>query len=107
MWDVFEHAPHAGSPGRSSKHSAMVSLFLAGRANVKAEEIMDLIYNQPGSKPKDIRSTSDRPASEVVRPNAEPMACRAIREWATWLVEGVIDKEAKIMASKEGGSFAE
>ena len=75
----------------------MVSKFLQGRSGIKAEEIVDLIYNHPEAVPKAARSNASCPASAVHRPNKEPMARWQIKEWAVRLVEKVINKEAQVM----------
>jgi hypothetical protein len=41
---------------------------------VKAEEIVDLIYNHPDSVPKAVRSNVSRPASVMLHPDKELMA---------------------------------
>ena len=64
--------------------------------------IVDLIYNHSEAVPKAARSNASHPASTVHCPNKEPMAQWQIKEWAVWLVEKVINKEAQVMASKEG-----
>ena len=104
--DLFRH-PHKGNkyngPARSQRHTQMVSKFLQGRSGIRTEEIVDLIYNHPEAVPKAARSNASRPASAVYRPDKEPMARWQIKEWAVQLVEKVINKEAQVMASKEGG----
>jgi len=66
----------------SQKHSQMVAKFLQGRSKVKAEEIVDLIYNHPEAIPKAARSNALRPASAVLHPDKEPVAWWKIGEWA-------------------------
>jgi hypothetical protein len=106
LQDLFRH-PHKGNkyngPARSQRHTQMVSKFLQGRSGIKTEEIVDLIYNHPEAVPKAARSNASRPASAVYLPDKELMARWQIKEWAVQLVEKVINKEAQVMASKEGG----
>jgi hypothetical protein len=77
--------------------------FLQGRSTVKAEEIVDLIYNHPDAIPKAAQSNASRPASTVLHPDKELMAWWKIKEWAVSIVEKIISKEAEVMASNEGG----
>jgi hypothetical protein len=106
LQELFRH-PSRGNKDkgsvRSQKHSQMVVKFLQGRSKVKAEEIVDLIYNHPEAVPKTARSNASQPASAVLRPDKEPMARWRIREWAISLVAKIVSKEAEVMASKEGG----
>lgn len=81
----------------------MPAKFLQGRSTVKAEEIVDLIYNHPDSVPKAAQSNASRPASAMLCPDKELMARWKIKEWAVRLVEKIVSKEAEVMASKEGG----
>ena len=81
----------------------MVSRFLQRRTNVKAEEIVELMYEHCDSVPKAARSTAERPASAVIRPDEKPMAQWRLKEWAVKTVEGIIHKEADTVANKDGG----
>ena len=53
--DLFQH-PHKSNkdkgPARSQRHIQMVLKFLQGRSGIKAEEIVDLIYNHPEAVPQ-------------------------------------------------------
>lgn len=103
---VFQHPPKGSKgkgPGRTQKQAQMVSKFLRGKSDIKAEDLVDLIYNHPDARPKEARSTAERPASAVNRPDPEPMARWRIQEWAVRLVESIVNKEFGTMASKEGG----
>ena len=106
LQELFQH-PSSGNKDKGSvqsqKHSQMVAKFLQGWSKVKAEEIVDLIYNHPEAIPKTARSNASRPASAVLRPDKEPMAQWRIGEWAISLMAKIVSKEAKLMASKEGG----
>jgi hypothetical protein len=64
---------------------------------------VNLIYNHPDAAPKAAQSNEFGPASTVCHPEKETMAQWKIMEWAVRLVEIIINKEAKVMASKEGG----
>lgn len=64
--DLFNVLRRTGlDSGRSQKHAQMVSR-LKGQSKVKADE--------RDSFPKAIRSTSERPASAIIRPDEKPMA---------------------------------
>ena len=106
LQDLFRH-PYKGNktkgPPRGQRRTQMISKFLQGRTKVKAEDIVDLIYNHPEAVPKAARSNTSRPTSAVPRPDKEPMARWRIKEWAVRLVEKVVSKEAEVMASKDGG----
>ena len=77
LQELFQH-PSKGNKNkplvRSQKHSQMVAKFLQGRSKVKAEEIVDLIYNHPEAVPKDAWSNASRPASAVLHPDKQLMA---------------------------------
>jgi hypothetical protein len=100
--DVFSVPPRK-EPGRSQKHAQMVSRFLQGRSAVKAEEIVELMYEHHDSAPKAARETAERPASDAIRPDEKPMARWNIREWAIKTIEGIVHKEADTVSSKAGG----
>jgi len=78
LHDVFSVPPHK-KPGRSQKHAQMVSRFLQGQSAVKAEEIVELMYEHHDSAPKAARETAKRPASDAICPDEKPMARWNIR----------------------------
>jgi hypothetical protein len=62
--DLFQY-PSKGrnmGPERSQRHTQMVAKFLQGRTNLKAEDIVDLIYRHPEAVPKAARSNAPCPA---------------------------------------------
>jgi len=81
----------------------MMAKFLQSQSTVKAEEIVDLIYNHPESVPKATWSNASHPASAMLHPDKELMAWWKIKEWAVRLVKKIVSKEAEVMASQEGG----
>jgi hypothetical protein len=81
----------------------MVFRFLQGQTSVKAEDIVKLMYEHCDSVPKVVQSMAECPASAVIHPDEKPMAWSRLKEWAVKTVEGIIHKEANVMASKDGG----
>jgi hypothetical protein len=77
LQELFRH-PSRGNKDKGSvqsqKHSQMVAKFLQGRSKVKAEEIVDLIYNHPKVILKAARSNASWPASAALHPDKESMA---------------------------------
>ena len=77
----------------------MVAKFLQGQSKVKAEKIVDLIYNHPEAIPKTACLNASLSASTVLCPDKEPMAqCLRIREWAVSLIAKIVSKEAEVTA---------
>ena len=103
---VFWHPPKGSKgkgPGRTQKQAQMVSKYLHGKTSVKAEDLINLIYNHPDARPIQAQSTAERPASEAKHSDPKPMTHWRIKEWAVKLVESSVSKEFGTMASKEGG----
>ena len=79
-----------------------MSKFLQGRAKVKPDDIMGLMYEHPDSGPKAICQTIGRDENPERR--AERIVGRGMtREWAIKKVERLVDKEARGVSSKGGG----
>jgi hypothetical protein len=68
---------------------------------VKAETVVELMYEHHDSTPRAVRNTANRPAAAAVRADEKTMARWNIREWAIRTVEG--DKESESLSGKEGG----
>ena len=92
----------------------MVSAFLGGRSDVKADQIVEMMHEHPFSAPIKRRKKKDKDESSgmpVVQSTSTKKKDRdpkmtaewAIKEWATRLMETVVDGEAKEMASVDGG----
>jgi len=94
--------PTRKGPSRSKQHAFTVSRFLQGRAKVKPDDIVDLMYEHPDSRPKAIRQSISR-AANPDRRNEKVMGRGMIQEWAIKKVEGLVDKEARAVSSKTGG----
>ena len=81
LQELFRH-PSRGNKDkgsvRSQKHSQMVVKFLQGRSKVKAEEIVDLIYNHPEAVPKTARSNASR--LRRLRSRGLPLIDKAMRD---------------------------
>jgi hypothetical protein len=64
LQDLFQY-PSKGrnkGPERSQRHTQVVAKFLQGRTNLKAEDIVDLIYRHPEAVPKAAQSNAPCPA---------------------------------------------
>jgi hypothetical protein len=62
--DLFQY-PSKGrnkGPEWSQRHTQMVAKFLQGRTNLKAEDLVDLIYRHPEAVPKAAWSNAPYPA---------------------------------------------
>ncbi|KAF7977089.1 hypothetical protein HWV62_4669 [Athelia sp. TMB] len=114
LYDIFHYVPRGQHPRNSDKQTSMVSAFLGGRSDVKADQIVEMMYEHPFSAPikrrkkKDKDKSSDMPVVESTsskKKGQDPklMAKWGIKEWATRLMERVVDGEAKEMASVDGG----
>ena len=97
-------APPQRGSGNSQKHAQMVSAFLKGEQEVKAQELM---FSGNHSAPTPVRNTNNRAASTVVRPDPKPMAQWSLQQWAIEKVERVVDKEADAVSSTSGGFHLE
>ena len=87
----------------SQKQNQTVSKFLGAQTTVGVDEIVEMIYTNKYSKPKDTRASQNRPAHEVIREDGKNMAQGKLREWAIKIVEEIVDAEGKAMSSKEAG----
>lgn len=68
---------------------------------MKAETVVELMYEHHDSTPRAVRNTANRPAAAAVRADEKTMARWNIREWAIRTVEGSVDKEGGLHLPKE------
>ena len=102
LYHAFANPQH-GDHRNSSIRTAMISKFLKGNSTIKAQDIVKAMYVNKYSTPKAARTSRNRPASAVKRSDAQEMAQWGLREWAIKIVEEIVDKESKELASKSGG----
>src|SRR5882724_9264508 len=62
-----------------------------------------MMYVSRYSVPKAVRSSANRPANEVKHPDEKKMARWGLQQWAICKVEKIVDHEAELVSSKEGG----
>ena len=79
-----------------------MSKFLQGRAKVKPDDIMGLMYEHQDSRPKAIRQSIGR-AENPERQDERIVGRGMTRDWAIKKVERLVDKEARGVSSKGGG----
>ncbi|GJE92463.1 hypothetical protein PsYK624_086170 [Phanerochaete sordida] len=91
LMDAFGN-PGSGTARRSKNHAQVISSFLGGRSNAKAEKFVDLLYRHKDSHP---RANHLTPASK--------MAQQKIWEWAVDVVASRVDREARQLVDKRGG----
>ncbi|KAF7983685.1 hypothetical protein HWV62_19613 [Athelia sp. TMB] len=114
LYDLFHYVPRGQYPRNSSKQKSMLSAFLGGRSDVKAEQIVAMMHDHPHSAPKTRREKAGRenadtemvpPRSKKKKKDQDPklMAKWGIQQWATGLIERIVDREARDMTSAAGG----
>src|ERR1700683_3055877 len=69
-------APPQRGSGNSQKHAQMVSAFLKGEQEVKAQDIAELMFSSKYSAPTPVRNTSNRAAAQLVEPVSR--SCAAV-----------------------------
>jgi len=102
LCDLFSVLKVQKKDGNPQAQTQMVSILLQGRSKIKAPDIVEMMYASRYSAPKAVRSSANRPANEVKRPD-EKKARWGLQQWAIRKVEKIVDREAELMSSKEGG----
>ncbi|KAI0312119.1 hypothetical protein OF83DRAFT_1176932 [Amylostereum chailletii] len=94
-----------GDPRQSKIRTTMLRTLLAGRKNTpsRIEEIADLIYDHPYSKPRRTRTSANRTAADAPRRNYRLLARWRLINWAIGKVEDIVSGEASDLTSKAGG----
>jgi hypothetical protein len=103
LCDLFSVPKVQKKDGNPQTQTQMVSIFLQGRSKIKAPDIVEMMYASRYSAPKAVRSSANRLASEVKRPDEKMMARWGLQQWAIRKVEKIVDREAELVSSKEGG----
>ncbi|KAJ7143535.1 hypothetical protein C8R43DRAFT_891527 [Mycena crocata] len=90
---------------RSQKHAQMVSGFLGCRdyEKFKPDHIVELMYANKDSAPKETRNKPGVPIVEKERRDATLMGRHLLSEWAIQKVEGFVSAQSEEISGKEGG----